>query len=382
MSAERPPILCVDDEPDVLESLRDSLRRHFAVSVAGDAAQGLARMQQEEFAVVVSDMRMPGVDGAAFLAAARELAPATTRILLTGQTELAAAIAAVNQGQIFRFLTKPVRHEELVAALTAGAEQHRLVTAEKVLVEETLRGAVEALTEVLALAAPAAFGRAGRVKQYVAELARAVGHSHVWRAELAAMLLHVGYVSLPPELTVRIASGDLLSPDEQAALDRVAAVAEKLLSRIPRLEDVRAILNTFARPFDPTMPNAFPAEARMLRIAADYELLDSQGVDLELALATMRGRERRYDPALLDAFAELRGARSEQEVHELPLDGIGLGMIFAEDLRSSSGALLVARGFEVTVGLLERLRSFAPGYTREPVRMVVTVARDDDHLAA
>src|ERR1700709_97668 len=112
----------------------------------------------------MSKRQMPRMNGAAVLTRARELYPHISRVLLTGQADTSSAISAVNDGQIFRFLTKPCEREGLIAALSAAVEHHRLVTAEKVLLQETLRGAVLALCEVLALASPLAFGRSNRVK--------------------------------------------------------------------------------------------------------------------------------------------------------------------------------------------------------------------------
>lgn len=101
----RPRVLCVDDEPRVLAALARTLHRHFALTTAASGAGGLELLRREgPFAVVVSDLRMPGMDGVAFLARVREAAPDTVRVLLTGQADLAAAVAAVNEGNIFRFL--------------------------------------------------------------------------------------------------------------------------------------------------------------------------------------------------------------------------------------------------------------------------------------
>src|SRR5687768_872607 len=107
-NAPLPVVLCVDDEPQVLAGLSVSLRRRYEILTATSGAEALAVLaRRPDVAVVVSDMRMPGMDGAAFLAKAKEIAPDAVRVLLTGYSEIDAAMNAVNQGQIFRFLTKP-----------------------------------------------------------------------------------------------------------------------------------------------------------------------------------------------------------------------------------------------------------------------------------
>jgi len=130
-------ILFVDDEPLVLDAIRRILRDKFQICIAEGGEKGLAAVKENgPFAVVVSDMRMPGMNGAEFLSRIRKDAPDTVRMLLTGFTDLQAAIAAVNEGNIFRFLTKPCKKEELVGAINLGLDQYRTAVAEKKLVKK------------------------------------------------------------------------------------------------------------------------------------------------------------------------------------------------------------------------------------------------------
>ncbi len=125
-------VLFVDDEPLVLDALRRMLRDKFHTYTADSGEKGLAAIEENgPFAVVISDMRMPGMNGAEFLARIRKDAPDTVRMLLTGFTDLDAAIAAVNEGNIFRFLTKPCKKDELVGAINLGLTQYRSTLAGK-----------------------------------------------------------------------------------------------------------------------------------------------------------------------------------------------------------------------------------------------------------
>ncbi len=130
-------ILFVDDEPLVLDAFRRMLRGRFETYTADGGENGLASAKLNgPFAVVISDMRMPGMNGAQFLAQMRKNAPDTVRMLLTGFTDLDAAIAAVNEGNIFRFLTKPCRKEDLVSAINLGLDRYRSVVKEKELIKK------------------------------------------------------------------------------------------------------------------------------------------------------------------------------------------------------------------------------------------------------
>jgi CheY-like chemotaxis protein len=130
-------ILFVDDEKGVLDGYERLLRKEFYISVAQSGREALGVIQEHgPFSVVISDMRMPGMNGAEFLSQVRQLAPDTVRMLLTGYTDLKAAIDAVNEGNIFRFLTKPSTKEVLVDAINMGLKQYQLVTHERELVKK------------------------------------------------------------------------------------------------------------------------------------------------------------------------------------------------------------------------------------------------------
>src|SRR3569832_2140415 len=118
-------VLCVDDEVRVLEGLERTLFEHFEVTTESNPLRAVALIEAgPPFAVVLSDMRMPELDGAGLLARARELAPLTSRLLLTGQSDVNSAVAAVNEGQILRVLWKPCPPEALISALELGVEQY------------------------------------------------------------------------------------------------------------------------------------------------------------------------------------------------------------------------------------------------------------------
>ncbi len=374
----KPRILCVDDEPNVLEGLSLNLRRRFEVFTAGGGADGLALLEREAgVQVIISDMRMPNMDGATFLTRAREQFPDAVRILLTGQADLQSAISAVNNGQVFRFLTKPCAPADLLAQVLAAVEQHRLVTSERVLLRQTLHGSIKALIDVLALTHPASFGRATRIKDKVGKLVAATGMNDCWQVEVAAMLSQLGCAALPPDVTEKVYFGRRLSAEEQAMVARVPQITEQLLGNIPRMEAVRHMLAGLHRPLgrDAGATDAeremIAAGTKMLRIAIDFDVLEQQGATASVAFASMRARNGRYDPAMLEKFAEARGESGPHpEVREVPLGDLQPGMVVAQDVVMNTGALLVARGYHLTEGVLERLRNFRAGSVREPIRIM------------
>jgi CheY-like chemotaxis protein len=373
--SSRPRVLCVDDEPAVLEGLRDVLCRSFDVHTAAGGLEGLTilRTNPDYFTVVVSDMRMPGMSGAEFLRAARATAPDAVRILLTGDADIQTAVHAVNHGQLFRFLTKPCDTQELMRACAAALGQHHIQTAERVLLEQTVRGSVDALVEVLALTNPAAFGRGGRLKELAGRLARAAGARNWWEVEVAAMLAHVGAVTLPHATAEKLYAGAALTEREAVMVRRVPLVTRQLISKIPRLEGVVEILDTYrdvsVREQADGGRRSIPAGAHLLRIAVDYAELEAQHSPANVALGAMRSRGI-YDGGLLDLFAGIVGVGTAPRVREVSVAELRPGMTLADDARTRrDDLLLIASGQPVTERLVERLTNLGSGHVREPLRV-------------
>jgi diguanylate cyclase (GGDEF)-like protein len=129
-------VLVVDDEPEITRSVAELLARDYEVLTAGSADEGLALLESNSVAVVLTDQRMPGGSGAELLAHSLDIAPETTRILFTGYSDISAVIDAVNEGQVYRYITKPWRPEELKAVLSQGLERYRLVLENRRLLHE------------------------------------------------------------------------------------------------------------------------------------------------------------------------------------------------------------------------------------------------------
>jgi hypothetical protein len=288
------------------------------------------------------------------------------------------SIAAVNHGHVFRFLTKPCAPADLLTALAACVEQYRLLLAEKVLLGQTLRGSIKALIDILSLANPTAFGRATRVRHHVESLATHFGITERWPVEVAAMLSQIGYVTLPPDTLEKLHNSKALKPAEQEMLDHMPVLIDQCLSNIPRIEPVREILRLYPRRFaesshdaNATAGSDLPWGARALRIALDFDSLQAEGSPAMYPFAIMRGRTGCDDPAMLEAFAKLHGDSQTVRLVELQIRDLAIGMIFGEDLKSAAGVLLVARGQEVTPGLLQRLRNVPADVAgRRSVRMI------------
>lgn len=374
------PILLVDDEVAILDGLRRQLRKKFTVHTATGGAEALERLETEPVAVVVSDMRMPQMDGATFLSEVRLRHPNVVRILLTGQADTQAAITAVNQGQIYRFLTKPCPPEVLLEEIGSAVELNRLVQAEKELLRSTLRRTVEALTATLSLAQPLAFARAARVTQVVTELAEQLEIEEPWQVEVTAMLAHLGSVTLPTTVLDKLNSGRPLDEEEREMERRVPKISHDLVAAIPRLEAVAEAIGWQRARYDGRgaadgVPAGedLPLAARVLRVAADFEAGRAQRPAVTDTINAMRADAGAYDPRVLDALV---GAHAVQDVEappiELAIEDLEEGMLIFDDVMTPDGLLLIGRGSVVTDSLILRLENFGrQGRISGPVRVTV-----------
>ncbi len=375
-------ILFVDDEQNILEAFKRQLRKRFRFDTALGPEEGLKAIKENgPYAVVVSDLRMPKMDGIQFLRRTKELSPETVRMMLSGHADLTNAINAVNEGNIFRFLTKPCPVDHLTKALQDGIDQYRLIRAEKELLDNTLKGSIKVLTDLLAIVNPEAFGRASRVRTLVKDLANYMGISDTWQLETAALLSHVGFVTIPEETLQKIYNKAELTGEEMQLFEMHPFIASDLIKNIPRMESVAEIIAYQEKLFDgsgipPNHPggDAIPLGARILKVALDYDSLQISGKAPKDAYSELTSRNGSYDPKVLKALEMALGIEVKYEIKSVRIGELRGGMIFAEDVTSLEGRLLVAKGQEVTPALFERLKNFsriAP--VNEPIKVLVRI---------
>src|SRR6185312_11552481 len=382
-----PRVLCVDDEARVVEGLVLHLRKEYEVHTALSGAEALQKLKEMGgAAVVISDMRMPAMDGATFLHHVMSFYPDTTRILLTGEPGRDAAIAAVNKAGIFRFLTKPCPPELLRTAVEAGVMQNRLIRAERTILKETLIGCIQALVHVLSITNPVAFGRASRLKRLAMDLAATLESGDFWQLEAAAMLSQLGYLSLPPQLVEKLYYGEQLTSAEKTLARGVPDVALKLLGNIPRLEPVMQILaglNSTDAQVARLGDGSIGLGARVLGLVIEYDTLVTQGHATDVAVQTLRQRTSRYGSDLIERFATHLGAGGGgNELRDMQLRSVLPGMVIMQDVRTQMGTLLVPRGFEVSSTFLERIRNFGPDLLNETVKVLVPAPKPAAPAAA
>jgi len=362
-------VLFVDDERNVLDSIRRQLRKVVEIETATSGAAALQLLADTgPVALVVSDMRMPEMSGAELLAEVRSFYPDTVRMILSGQADLESTIAAVNDGRVFRFLTKPCAPEALQQAVAAGLEQYQLITTRKELLDKTLQGLVETLNDILGLTNPAARRRTGRVRQYATAIAGALRFHMPWDLRLATLLSQLGCITLPAEILDKVYAGTPLSSAERDTYTRHPELAAALIRRIPQLDTVAAMVSRQQQSIDfgrlPAALGEWDADTTATVILAVSTSLDEFLATGEQPAAALRRLEEAMPGlprAITDAVRAVHLHSAYMEVQMISVNELTPGMVLDEDLTVDGRTTLMFRGEEITSALLEQLRTEAGG---------------------
>jgi response regulator RpfG family c-di-GMP phosphodiesterase len=371
-------ILCVDDDAAILEAFKRQFHKHFEIQTALGPELGLQAVSIDgPFAVVVSDLRMPLMSGIEFLAHVRQSDPDTIRVMLTGDADLTAAVAAVNEGKVFQFLIKPCPSEMIARALYSALEQYRLLSAERELLEETVRGSIGVMSEILSLVNPAAFSRAQRIRRYVEHMAQRLKLPDRWQYELAAMLSQIGCVTVPPEVLQKATGNGSLTKVEKQILSAQAGVGRDLLAKIPRLEKVAEMVAHQRESWGDSsgLPDFVRTGAHLLRVASDLDAEVMRGNSPDSALAQML-KSREYNQTIVGTLQRLQVEEAKSETQLVKLSQLRPKMMINATVYSNTGMVLMSSGQQVTDSAIARLKSFASLFgIVEPISVIVADPR-------
>ena len=419
ISPYRPKVLLVDDEESILNSLRRLLRSQpYDVLLATSGAQALEILTQQPVDLVMSDARMPNMDGATLLAHVHELYPATTRIMLTGYADPAAIIKAINEGRINRYISKPWNDDEMLVTLRQALEhQHsererqRLEQLAQVqndqlkLLNSTLEKHVAARTaelqqtadmldlayeelkhsyvtgtEVFSLLANLRLPPAKQTNRQIIELVRAYCKMHgIDEASsrdltMAAALYNIGKLSWTDNMMVT--PSDLLRHTERDRYRGYPKQSESLLMTLDPMKDAaRLILHHQERWDGSGFPDrlrgeAIPLGSRLLKLAVDFVelqrglILERQMNSDEALLYLRQYAGKLYDPELVEDFIQVCAAflsdvvLADPDVKVLGTRELAAGMVLARNLNADNGMLLLNAGKVLSELLVDKLISF------------------------
>ncbi|MDH3748455.1 MAG: hypothetical protein OER97_09635 [Gammaproteobacteria bacterium] len=258
-----------------------------------------------------------------------------------------------------------MRTDVLIKAITSGLRQHELITAEKELLQNTLRGSIKALADVLSLSNPEVFGHTTRFKSRIRLTAEKMGLPDVWHYESVAMLSQIGCVGVPQDLVRRKVGGHSLANDELAEFAAHAGIGADLVKSIPRMEAIAEAIRYQEKNYDGTgfpkdrvKGNDIPLAARLLKVVLDFDGLESSGAPAEVAIERLKNQASKYDPSVLAAFEE--SVRQDLAPTTIAMNIMKLtdDMVLAEDVKTADNTLLIAKGQETTLSARRHLQNY------------------------
>jgi len=359
-------ILIVDDESDILETFKRMLRNQFNVDTAIGAQEGLKLVSSNgPYAVIVSDLRMPIIDGIQFLSKVKGIAPDTVRIMLTGNADLQTAIDAVNKGNVFRFLTKPCEPALFITVLESAIRQYNLVMAERDLLEKTLSRSVKTLVDILSMVNPVAFGRSRRLQRYTRHIANQLKLSNIWQYELAALLSQLGCILIPSDIITKYYAGQTLTHHEKKLIESHPKAGSELLINIPRLEPIAQMIEKQNQPFRYFIPQTkldkldnIRLGAQILKVAIEFDKMISQGVSVQEAVQNLVAHTEECNPNIAKILVNIKIVFAKQIIKMVKIEELKINMVIDENVYTKKGALLVSKGQEITSPLLQQLRYY------------------------
>lgn len=372
-------ILCVDDEESILKGFQLNLRKDFELHMASNGAEGLEVFDRERgFALVLSDMRMPEMNGATMLSEIKKRDHEVVTVLLTGHTDFESAMAAVNEGNVFRMLSKPCPPDTLIKVLNAGLEQHDLIKSKRILLDKTLRGAVDALAQSLSTAKPLFFGRAQRVRRLANELADMLNVPNRWRVDVASVFSQLGYISLPESVCEDVYHKKDLSPEVKKLVKKLPGDIQNLIGKIPGLEEVDAILQKIdvQYRYEENDGKGTRLLASILRVSLDFDFYEELGHDRSVIVQTLKARKDEYDPLVTNSLSNLLVVAEQKfQLEEIAIKNLEVGMRLAQELRLDDGFLIASCGADVDRQLLKVIRNYNSCYAESPFpkKLQVTV---------
>lgn len=400
-------VLCVDDEPNILSSLRRTLRTGMKLLTAGDGPQAIAVMQSQPVDLIISDMRMPGMDGAQLLEHVHLHWPQTIRILLTGYSDMTATVAAINRGRIFRYINKPWDEAELQATVQQGLERLALerekqrlealtrqqnaqltemnATLEQKVQERTAElnrahdqlkrsylTSIKVFSNLLESRGGRLAGHGRRVAETARKLARAMNlpEDEVQHIFVAGLLHDVGLIGMSDALLARPVSR--YSADELSLYRSHTTQGEQSLMALDDLQGAALLIRSHHERFDGLgFPDRLagadiPLGARIVAVADAYDdlqtghLADVTVSPQEARMLMRRGRGTQFDAEVLDVFLHITEPNRASAIayQAFQTGALVPGMVLATDLISAHGILMLTAGQQLTPALIQSIRKF------------------------
>lgn len=366
-------ILIVDDEPNVLVGYSRNMGDKFEITAVTSAEDAIKHLQSASFAVILSDLRMPMISGTELLKRSKEVSPDTVRMMISGNADLESAVEVVNTGSIFRILAKPCHHTVLAVALEDAIRQHQLITAERELLDQTLNGSIQVIVDILGMIDSAAFGKASLRREISKIVANNMGLQSVWDIEIAALLADIGRVTLPPEVMKKHKWREEMNAFEKDLWTQLPEMSSKLLSHIPRLEDVAKIVlyqnknfNGSGFPSNEVAGELIPIGARILRAINTFLDIKQEEISLQKVLEKLENDVAYLDSnvvqAIKNSIEQIKNISVPQVTassRQVMVKDLQPGQTLCSNVKATDGLVIMAAGQKLQPAHIQKIKNFA-----------------------
>jgi CheY-like chemotaxis protein len=364
-------ILFVDDDENILASFKRNLRNKYDITTISsplEALQVIKKNIKKPFAVIVSDLKMPKMDGLEFLSNAKIISKSSIRVMLTGYADVDNAIAAINEGNIFRFLIKPCPPYELIKVLNACLEQYKLIKAEKELLMGTLQGSIKLLTDILSLSNREAFSRGERIKNTVKQILLHYPVKDAWQIEIAAMLSQIGCFALPEDILSKVIKNQPLNEEEEKLFKNHPKIGSSLVKNIPRLEMIAKMIYLQNLDKETTAPEG----AKIINLAIYYDKMMQSGHNIHQIMTELNNKVSLYGSKLIKALELAVGTTDGYLKRSLYIKELKESMRLDEDVLTIDNLLLLKKGQELNQASITRLQNYGKSCgVKEPIKVLI-----------
>jgi response regulator RpfG family c-di-GMP phosphodiesterase len=411
---DKPAVLLVDDEIEITRALTRIFRRHYEVSCCNEPAKALQMVQDNHYAVIISDMRMPKMDGASLLAKVKQLRPNMVRLLLTGHSDMQSTIRAINDGQIFSYVSKPWNNQQLLLTLQRAVEHFQLnrqlgnlnrqLANQNELLQQTnesleqqvskrtselqqsnqrllqsakkqrslFQNLLDMINAIIVDRVSSESGHNKRVAFQCRLLAESQNLDRVecTRIYLAALMADLGKVTISDDLIGK--SEQQLDSAQYHTYQQHVLKGAQLLGTLHNLEPVATIIKHQHEHYsgggfpERLKKQAIPIGSRILLIAKDYDRL-LLGLKHSKKLTPAQARAHLtehsanvYDPQLVDAFLALLKDLPNLDTngfdYAVTSNRLQVGTILAQDVLYNNGTLLLPKETVISEQLLQKIK--------------------------
>lgn len=366
-----PKIMLVTTDRQFAKTAKTALGGAVVLSMTDSGEKALKAFEGHAYTVVIADLALTGMDGRAFLAAAKKKHPLITRVAVAEAPDFDQAKQLVNTADISWLLTKPCKAEDLRAAIQDSVSRHRHGKAESKAMRNILTGGVKMLVEILGLTHPEAVRRSKRILPQAQILNRKLKAMSPQLLDMVVLLSHIGWMGLPKELLRKVETGNDITKEEMRVFRTHPQIAAKLLENIPRMGKIAEIIRHQNTPY----AQKPPLGARILKACIDLDQLRAKKGNVKKALTRMHERPDVYDPAVIKVLIHLGGNGKKHRKIPLAVTDLKPGMIMLRDMVTEEGNVLLHKGECLSEASHIRLTTFNDLIkVKEPIHAVM---RDD-----